>query len=50
LNDPRTIATLDAATHNLTEDGYVCRFAHDSRALGDAEGSFLLCGFMLLVR
>jgi alpha,alpha-trehalase len=45
--DPRTIATLDAVDRDLVEDGYVYRFAHDGRALGDAEGAFLLCGFIM---
>jgi GH15 family glucan-1,4-alpha-glucosidase len=43
--DPRTLATLDAVRRDLAVDGYVYRFAHDSRPLGDAEGAFLLCGF-----
>ncbi|HEX5402904.1 MAG TPA: glycoside hydrolase family 15 protein [Pseudonocardiaceae bacterium] len=45
--DPRTVATLDAVTRDLTEDGYVYRFQHDDRPLGDAEGAFLLCGFIV---
>jgi alpha,alpha-trehalase len=28
-------------------DDYVYRFAHDARPLGEAEGAFLLCGFLL---
>jgi GH15 family glucan-1,4-alpha-glucosidase len=31
----------------LTQDGYAYRFRHDERPLGDAEGAFLLCGFVL---
>jgi GH15 family glucan-1,4-alpha-glucosidase len=46
-HDPRTVATLDAVARDLTEDGYVYRFQHDDRPLGDAEGAFLLCGFLL---
>ncbi|MGW5361166.1 glycoside hydrolase family 15 protein [Actinopolymorpha pittospori] len=46
-SDPRTRATIDAVHRELTEDGYVYRFAHDSRPLGEAEGAFLLCGFQL---
>ncbi len=45
--DPRTLATLEAAEHDLVEDGYVYRFAHDGRAPGAAEGAFLLCGFTM---
>ncbi|WP_077097894.1 glycoside hydrolase family 15 protein [Mycobacterium terramassiliense] len=46
-DDPRTRATLDAVRRDLTEDGFVYRFRHDERDLGDAEGAFLLCGFMM---
>ncbi|MEE2854184.1 MAG: glycoside hydrolase family 15 protein [Actinomycetota bacterium] len=45
--DPRTRATLDAVRRELTQDGFVYRFRHDERELGDAEGAFLLCGFMM---
>ncbi|MEV6628720.1 glycoside hydrolase family 15 protein [Amycolatopsis sp. NPDC051106] len=45
--DPRTTATLDAVRTDLCQDGYVYRFAPDNRPLGDAEGAFLLCGFIL---
>jgi GH15 family glucan-1,4-alpha-glucosidase len=45
-DDPRTIATLDAYLRELTIDGYAYRFQHEQRPLGDAEGSFLLCGFL----
>ena len=31
----------------LTDDDYVYRFAEDARPLGEAEGAFLLCGFLL---
>lgn len=46
-HDPRTLATLDTVEADLTEDGYVYRFAPDNRPLGDAEGAFLLCGFLM---
>lgn len=46
-DDPRTIATLDAVRRQLADDGFVYRFRHDERDLGDAEGAFLLCGFMM---
>ena len=46
-DDPRTIATLEAYLAELTQDGYGYRFRHDERPLGDAEGAFLLCGFVL---
>jgi GH15 family glucan-1,4-alpha-glucosidase len=31
----------------LTEDGYAYRYRLDARPLGEAEGAFLLCGFVL---
>ena len=46
-DDPRTRATLDAVRRDLVQDGFVYRFRHDERELGDAEGAFLLCGFMM---
>lgn len=45
-DDPRSVATLHAVRENLSVDGHVYRFRHDKRRLSDAEGSFLLCGFM----
>jgi GH15 family glucan-1,4-alpha-glucosidase len=45
--DPRTVATLHAVRRDLTEDGYAYRFAQDARPLGQAEGAFLLCGFIM---
>lgn len=44
--DPRTERTRQAVLAELTEDGYLYRFRPDRRPLGDAEGAFLLCGFM----
>jgi hypothetical protein len=46
-DDPRTGKTLSAYLAGLTEDGFAYRFRHDERPLGDAEGAFLLCGFIL---
>jgi hypothetical protein len=46
-DDPRTRATLHAYLETLTENGYAYRFRHDERPLADAEGSFLLCGFLV---
>ncbi|WP_405431380.1 glycoside hydrolase family 15 protein [Micromonospora sp. NBC_00617] len=45
-DDPRTESTRRAVLAELTEDGYLYRFRPDRRPLGDAEGAFLLCGFM----
>ena len=46
-DDPRTVATLQAYLRDLTRDGYAYRFRHDERPLPEAEGSFLLCGFVV---
>jgi len=46
-SDPRTLATLAAYAAELTQDGYAYRFRQDERPLADAEGAFLLCGFVL---
>jgi GH15 family glucan-1,4-alpha-glucosidase len=45
--DPRTLATLEAVERELTQDGYCYRYRPDERPLGEAEGAFLLCGFLL---
>ncbi|WP_016909077.1 glycoside hydrolase family 15 protein [Streptomyces xiaopingdaonensis] len=45
-HDPRTVGTLEGVHRELTQDGYVYRFRHDERPLGEAEGAFLLCGFL----
>ncbi|MGI5149344.1 glycoside hydrolase family 15 protein [Plantactinospora sp. CA-294935] len=44
--DPRSAATRDAVLRELADDGYLYRFRPDERPLGDAEGAFLLCGFL----
>jgi len=46
-DDPRTIATLAAYTRDLTINGYAYRFRQDERPLGEAEGAFQLCGFLM---
>jgi hypothetical protein len=45
--DPRTLATLHAIATELTEDGYCYRFRPDERPLGESEGAFVMCGFLL---
>jgi hypothetical protein len=45
--DPRSLATLAAVRDQLTQDGYVYRFRPDAAPLGEQEGAFLLCGFVL---
>ena len=47
ISDPRTVATVNAVATELMRDDYVYRFAPDARPLGEDEGSFLLCGFLL---
>lgn len=46
-NDPRTVATIDTVRSELTEQGFVYRFRPDGRTLGEAEGAFVLCGFLM---
>jgi hypothetical protein len=45
--DPRSRATLEAVRSDLGRDGYVYRFRQDQRPLEEAEGAFLLCGFLM---
>ncbi|MFF4825919.1 glycoside hydrolase family 15 protein [Streptomyces sp. NPDC001312] len=45
--DPRTTATLRAVRADLVQDHFVYRFRHGQRPLQDAEGAFLLCGFVM---
>lgn len=45
--DPRTVATLEAVRADLGRHGFVYRFQPDERPLGEAEGAFLLCGFLM---
>jgi GH15 family glucan-1,4-alpha-glucosidase len=46
-DDPRTVATLDAYSRDLTQHGYAYRFHQDDRPLGQAEGAFQFCGFLM---
>ena len=45
--DPRSRATLDSARAELSSQGYMYRFHHHDRPLAEAEGAFLLCGFLM---
>ncbi len=45
-DDPRTTTTLTTILDDLGQDGFMYRFRHDERPLGEAEGAFVLCGFM----
>ncbi|MFF2950435.1 glycoside hydrolase family 15 protein [Kitasatospora sp. NPDC057965] len=46
-DDPRTVATLRACRQELTDGHHAYRFRHDERPLAEAEGAFVLCGFLL---
>jgi GH15 family glucan-1,4-alpha-glucosidase len=46
-DDPRTIATLEAVARELTQDGYCYRYRPDERPLGESEGAFVMCGFLM---
>jgi GH15 family glucan-1,4-alpha-glucosidase len=41
------VATLRAVADDLCHDGYAYRFRPDERPLGEAEGAFVLCGFLM---
>ncbi|GAA3223750.1 glycoside hydrolase family 15 protein [Pseudonocardia petroleophila] len=45
--DARSVATVAAVQEELAEEGYVYRFRQDARPLGEAEGAFGLCGFLM---
>ncbi|MEU8844822.1 glycoside hydrolase family 15 protein [Streptomyces sp. NPDC048564] len=45
--DPSLAVTRAHVARHLTDDGYVYRFLHGRQPLGEAEGAFLLCGFMM---
>ncbi|XIE77463.1 glycoside hydrolase family 15 protein [Streptomyces sp. SBR177] len=44
---PMLGATRRAVERELTADGFVHRFRRPGRTLGDLEGAFLLCGFLM---
>ena len=46
-DDPCSVATHRAIRTELTRDGYVYRYRHRGHDLGDAEGAFLVCGFLM---
>jgi alpha,alpha-trehalase len=45
--DPRSIATLETVARELTEDGFCYRYRPDERPLGESEGAFVMCGFLM---
>lgn len=46
-DDPRSIATLATVARELTEDGFCYRYRPDDRPLGESEGAFVMCGFLM---
>jgi GH15 family glucan-1,4-alpha-glucosidase len=46
-SDPRNTATIAAVVAELSVEGFVYRFRHEQQPLGDAEGAFVLCGFLM---
>jgi alpha,alpha-trehalase len=46
-DDPRTTATLDAVRSDLCSDHFVYRFRQAPGPLEEAEGAFVLCGFLM---
>jgi hypothetical protein len=46
-DDPVSERTHDAVGTDLSQDGYVYRFRQDDKPLEEAEGAFLLCGFLM---
>lgn len=49
IDDPRATATLQAIRDELNKDGHIYRFQHGGKPLGEAEGSFTACGFMMVL-
>ncbi|MFJ8542258.1 glycoside hydrolase family 15 protein [Streptomyces sp. NPDC093586] len=47
FGDDGGAATRAYIESRLAEDGYLYRFEHPGRPLGEAEGAFLLCGFAM---
>jgi hypothetical protein len=46
-DDPRTLATLAAVCDELEDDHFVYRFRQQPGPLAEAEGAFVLCGFIM---
>lgn len=46
-DDPRTRETLRSFMADLTDDHFAYRFRHDDRPLEQAEGAFVMCGFVV---
>jgi alpha,alpha-trehalase len=46
-DDPRSTATREAVRNDLARDHFVYRFQQGAGRLEDAEGAFVLCGFLM---
>jgi GH15 family glucan-1,4-alpha-glucosidase len=46
-HDPRTITTIAAVADELVDDHFVYRFRQQPGPLAEAEGAFVLCGFIM---
>jgi alpha,alpha-trehalase len=46
-DDARTEATLEVVRTQLAQEGFLYRFPHAPQPLGEVEGAFLLCGFVM---
>ena len=46
-SDPHALATMMSVREELVQDGFVFRFAPDDRPLGEAEGAFVMCGYLM---
>jgi hypothetical protein len=47
FDDPRTVATVHQVENELGEDTFLYRFRQQPGSLANAEGAFLLCGFVM---
>jgi hypothetical protein len=47
FDDPRSVATVHQVESELGEDTFLYRFRQQPGSLADAEGAFLLCGFVM---
>jgi GH15 family glucan-1,4-alpha-glucosidase len=49
VSDSKSVHTFRSYLAELTDEYYAYRFRHDERPLGEAEGAFLLCGFLTAI-
>ncbi|HEY1653067.1 MAG TPA: glycoside hydrolase family 15 protein [Acidimicrobiales bacterium] len=48
-SDPRSVATREAILADLSQDGYLYRYAEPTAELGTNEGAFLICNFWMVL-